>query len=61
MWFTWIFFINPCKPHNFCSKSFLMMVVYNICYFPVLITPELLSLLFTFLCIPLNLRPKEKL
>lgn len=30
-------------------------------YFPVLITPDSLSLLFTFLCVALNLRPKEKL
>ena len=30
-------------------------------YFPVLITPDSLSLLFTFLSVALNLRPKEKL
>ena len=30
-------------------------------YFPVLITPDSLSLVFTFLCVALNLRPKEKL
>lgn len=45
----------------FVRKNFLVMVVCNVCYFPVLITPESLSLLFTFLCVTLNLRPKEKL